>query len=189
MQAGFWAVFLGSCAMLAPPLSAQTNATFGEVIPLGGIPSDLVVDESRQQVYLVNSTAGRIDVYNYVTKTLTGSITVGTRPLGAAITADYSTLYVANHDSSTLSVIALSTGGLGAQVGPVMPPVPLPAKPQGVETELTGRAVICTDGSGTNSASNTPLLVFDPECAIERPGLQAVSFPPNPATLPGPSPR
>lgn len=168
--------------MLAPPLSAQTNATFGEVIPLGGIPSDLVVDESRQQVYLVNSTAGRIDVYNYVTKTLTGSITVGTRPLGAAITADYSTLYVANHDSSTLSVIALSTGGLGDQVGTVMQTVTLPAKPQGVETELTGRAVICTDGSGTNSASNT-LLVFDPN-APSSAQIQAVSFPPNPATPP-----
>lgn len=182
MQVSFWAVFLGSCVVLTPQMRAQTNATFGQVIALGGTPADMVVDESRQQVYLVNSTAGRVDVYNYVTNTVAGSINVGTRPLGAAMTADYSTLYVANHDSSTLSVIALSSGGLGATLGTVTQTVTLPAKPQGVETELTGRAVICTDGSGAGSASNT-LLVFDPTLPTGS-QLTAVTFPPNPATPP-----
>ncbi len=159
MQAAFLLTFFGTFALLAPALQAQTSATFGEVIALGGIPSDIVLDQSRQRLYLVNSTANRIDVFDYAGKSVIGSIAVGNRPLGAAMSVDNAFLYVANHDDSTLSVIALS--GSMSSVGAVTATVSLPAKPQGVETELSGRAVICTDGTGTGNVDNT-LLVFDP---------------------------
>lgn len=157
-------------------LRAQTSATFGEVIALGGTPSDVVLDESRQRLYLVNAPASRVDVYDYAAKQLIGSISVGLTPLSAAISMDGAFLYVTNHDSSSLSVINLSGST------PVAGTVSLPAKPQGVEVGADGRAVISTDGSGTNSASNT-LLIFDRTQASQNQVLP-VLFPPAPATPP-----
>ncbi|HXP86353.1 MAG TPA: hypothetical protein VN841_16620 [Bryobacteraceae bacterium] len=169
-------------AALVRPLGAQTAATFGEVIALGSTPADIVLDESRQRLYLVNSANSRVDVYDYAGKQMLGSIGVGTTPLGAAMSMDNSTLYVANHDSSNLSVINLSTGKFGSAVNSVA----LPAKPQGVAVGADGRAVICTDGSGTTSTANT-LLIFDSLQATAN-QLLAVPFPPPPATPPALAP-
>ena len=146
MQVAILLTFFGTFALIAPALQAQTSATFGEVIALGGIPSDMVLDESRQRLYLVNTAANRIDIWDYSGKSVIGSITVGNRPLGAAMSVDNAFLYVANHDDSTLSVITLS-GAMGSQ-GAVTATISLPAPPQGVEVELSGRVVICTDGNG-----------------------------------------
>ena len=183
MQLNFWSRFW-LCAVLGAILvqgaRAQTSATFGQVIPLGGTaPSDIVLDESRQRLYLVNSSAGLVNVYDYSAQALIGSISVGTTPLGAAMSMDNEFLYVANHDSSSLSVINLgSTSGVpGAGVT-----VSLPAKPQGVEVGADGRAVICTDGSGTSSTANT-LLIFDRTQATQN-QVQPVSFPPAAPTPP-----
>jgi DNA-binding beta-propeller fold protein YncE len=176
-------IFFGTFIIIVPRLRAQTSATFGEVISLGGIPSDIVLDESRQRLYLVNTTANRVDVFDYAGKSVIGSIAVGARPLGAAMSADNAFLYVANHDDSTLSMIGLNTSGVGsASLGSVIATVSLPASPQGVETELSGRVIICTDGSGTGNAANT-LLIFD---ATQPSGsqVQAVVFPPAAATPP-----
>jgi DNA-binding beta-propeller fold protein YncE len=167
---------------LAPGVRAQTSATFGEVIALGATPGDIVLDESRQRLYLVNTSNTRVDVYDYAGKSMLGSISVGQSPLGAAMSMDNTTLYVANHDSSNLSVINLNSGSFGAVVNTIA----LPAKPQGVAVGADGRAVICTDGSGTSSTSNT-LLVFDSLQAVSNQLLQ-VPFPPAPATPPALAP-
>ncbi len=179
-QAAILLTFFGTFALLAPALQAQTSATFGEVIALGGIPSDIVLDQSRQRLYLVNSTANRIDIFDYSAKSLVGSIAVGNRPLGAAMSADNAYLYVANHDDSTMSVIALS-GSMGS-LGAVSATIPLAAPPQGLETELSGRVVIGTDGTGTNNANNT-LLVYDPNQPSTS-NVQAVTIAPTAATPP-----
>ncbi|MCX6622511.1 MAG: hypothetical protein NTY38_15880 [Acidobacteria bacterium] len=93
-------------AVLLPALFAQsTKATFGKAISLGGTPSDIVLDELRNRLYLVNSAANRIDVYDYAAEHLLSSIPVGTTPVAAAMTPDGSTLYVTNTATSTLSVI------------------------------------------------------------------------------------
>jgi DNA-binding beta-propeller fold protein YncE len=157
---------------------AHAQATFGDVVRLGTTPSDIVLDESRSRLYLVNSSANSVQVWDYVQQTLLGSITVGARPLAAAMSMDNSTLYVTNHDSSTLSVISLAPSGLGAVINTVA----LPAEPEGVAVGLDGRAVICTDGSGTTSTLNT-LLIFDGTQAISQQVL-AVQFPPAAVTPP-----
>jgi DNA-binding beta-propeller fold protein YncE len=164
--------------ILSAGVCAQTSATFGEVMSLGGTPSDIVLDESRQRLYLVNGPGNRVDVYDYAAKTLIGSIEVGQAPLAAAMSFDNSLLYVANHDSATLSVIGLD----GQQLGSVLNTVPLPAKPQGVEVGVDGRVLICTDGTGTNNTNNT-LLMFDGGQASGNQVL-AVRFPPAPPTPP-----
>jgi YVTN family beta-propeller protein len=156
---------------------ANAQATFGDVVRLGTTPSDIVLDESRSRLYLVNSSANTVQVWDYVQQTLLGSIAVGTRPLAAAMSMDHSYLYVTNHDSSTLSVINLSAG-----YGAVINTVALPAQPEGVAVGIDGRAVICTDGSSTTSTLNT-LLIFDGTQAVSQQVL-AVQFPPAAVTPP-----
>jgi DNA-binding beta-propeller fold protein YncE len=95
---------------LRDPLCAQTGATFGDVIGLGGTPSDIVLDESRKRLYLVNANANRVDVWDYNAQALAGSIAVGLQPLAAAMSMDGALLYVTNNGSSSLSVIDLNSG-------------------------------------------------------------------------------
>jgi DNA-binding beta-propeller fold protein YncE len=184
MQVAILLTFFGTFALIPPALQAQTSATFGEVIALGGIPSDMVLDESRQRLYLVNTAANRIDIWDYSGKSVIGTITVGNRPLGAAMSVDNAFLYVANHDDSTLSVITLS-GAMGSQ-GAVTATISLPAPPQGVEVELSGRVVICTDGNGTGNVNNT-LLIYD-STQPSTSQVQAVTIPPPAATPPSLAP-
>jgi YVTN family beta-propeller protein len=161
-------------ALCAPAIFGQSSATFGEVIQLGVTPSDVVLDQSRQKLYFVNPSANRVDIYDYAAKAVSGYFLVGTNPLGAAISMDNAFLYVANHDSSTLSVIDLASGGIES--------IGLPAKPQGVAVGADGRALIATDGTGTSSTINT-LLIFD---GLQDPSSQVLSvpFPPTPPTPP-----
>ena len=140
--------------VLAPCLVAQTaGPSFGTVVALGGTPYDSVIDELRGRVYFVNSSAGRIDIYNYAAKRLAGNIRVGTFPTGAAMSMDGAFLYVTNTQSSTLSVIDLATDS-------VVVTVSLPARPEGVAVGIDGRVLVTTQGSGANNGNNT-LLIFD----------------------------
>jgi len=173
---------LNYCLRLAFILSlfagwVEAQATFGDVVRLGTTPSDIVLDESRQRLYLVNASANAVQVWDYNGQALLGSITVGTRPLAAAMSLDNSFLYVTNHDSSSLSVISLASG-----IGAVINTVSLPAQPEGVAVGADGRAVISTDGSSTTSTVNT-LLIFDGTQAANQQVL-AVQFPPAAVTPP-----
>jgi DNA-binding beta-propeller fold protein YncE len=174
LQFGFVlvAVFLGKT-------QAQTTATFGDVISLGTQPSDLVLDESRQRLYIVNTSANRVDIWDYSAQQIIGSIPVGQNPLACAISMDNTTLYVTNHDDSTLAIIDLTSSALSPNF------VSLPSKPQGVEVGADGRVLISTDGSGTAGTTNT-LLLFDGRQGSGNQVLPVVFQPPppTPPTLP-----
>lgn len=169
----------GGMVLGAMLVRAQVSATFGEVISLGGTPSDIVLDESRQRLYLVNASANRVDVWDYSAKTMLGSIDVGVQPLAAAMSMDNAFLYVTNHDSASISVIDLGSG-----IGTAISTVSLPGKPQGVEVGFDGRVLISTDGTGVNNLNNT-LLTFDRSQSGSQ-QVVAVQFsppPPTPASL------
>ncbi len=87
---------LGSLTASLRAQTTQQAATFGQIINLGYSPSDMVLDESRGLLYLVNTNSNRIDVVSTSTQKLVRSISVGTTPLAAAISPDNSTLYVTN---------------------------------------------------------------------------------------------
>ena len=157
-------------------LQAQTTgATFGDVISLGGTPSDVVLDEGRGKLYTVNSSANRIDIYDYANQQRAGSIGVGTRPLAAAMSMDGNLLYVTNNGSSTVSVVDLNSRG-------VVQTVTVPAKPEGVEVGADGRALICTQGTG--GTTQNVLYIFDRTQPLNQ-QLQAVPFSPPPPTPTG----
>src|SRR5579883_962776 len=155
---------------------AQTSATFGDVISLGTSPSDLVLDEARKRLYLINTQANRVDIYDYAGQSVIGSILVGLTPISGALSMDGTFLYVSNHDSSTLSIIDLTSSNPSAAF------VSLPAKPQGVEVGADGRVLISTDGNGTAGTSNT-LLIYDGRQGTSS-QVQPVAFPPPAATPP-----
>src|SRR5438445_12689830 len=98
--------FLFLCFLLSVRIccSQSTGATFGDVIRLGGTPSDIVLDESRGRLYLVNSNTNQVSVYDYVNNSLVSSVYVGTTHVAAAISMDFRYLYVSNNASASLSV-------------------------------------------------------------------------------------
>ena len=166
-----FAFIVFSLVLTAVPLAGQitTAADFGTVIPLGVTPSDMVLDLFRQQLYLVNSSTNRVDVFSTATNHLMGSIAVGRAPLAAAISMDASALYVTNSTDKTLSVI-----DLGMQK--VTQTISMPATPEGVEVGYDGRVLI-----STLSASGQTLLIFDP-AQMAGQQLTTVITPPPPST-------
>ena len=83
-------LILAAWAFSSAAMYGQTStaATFGTVIPLGGTPSDAVLDETRGRIYLVNDRANRVDVYSIPEKRVVTNVRVGTRPLAAAMSWD-----------------------------------------------------------------------------------------------------
>jgi len=153
---------------------AQTGgATFGEVIPLGGTPSDVVLDESRMRLYLVNQNANRIDIYDYAARRVIGQIQAGSRPVAAAMSPDNRFLYVTNNQTASLSVIDLATASTVRGVS-------LPAAPEGVEVGFDGRVLITTQGTADANNVNS-LVLYDPNQSAAQ-QVTAVSFPPPPPT-------
>ncbi|MCS7026131.1 MAG: hypothetical protein NZV14_15115 [Bryobacteraceae bacterium] len=163
-------------ALAQATFAQSVGATFGEVIQLGGTPSDIVLDETRGRLYLVNTAANRVDIFDYNEKRLIGSYPVGLQPLAAAISMDAKYLYVTNNAASTLSVI-----DLGLEL--VTQTVTLPARPEGVEVGADGRVLVSTQGTGVGNLNNT-LLIFDP-MQTQQNQVQPVQFPPPPPTPTG----
>ena len=61
-------------------------------------------------VYVVNSASNTVSVISSTTNTIIGPpVTVGTTPMGAAITPDNRWLYVVNHNDETVSIIDTTT--------------------------------------------------------------------------------
>lgn len=161
-----------------PALRSQTvAATFGEVIRLGMTPADIVLDESRGRLYLVNQNANRVEIWDYISRQRAGNIPTGRGPLAAAMSMDNAYLYVTNAGTSaapdaTLTVVSLADNS-------IVTTVPLPARPQGVETGADGRVLICTLGTGPNNAANT-LLIYDRLQSSQQ--VFAVPVPPAPTS-------
>jgi len=123
--------FILCSAVVCQAQQQAPTATFGSIIGLGGTPSDIVLDELRGRLYLVNNHSNKVDIYGIAEKALIGSIPVGLIPLSGAISMDGAYLFVTNQQSSSLSVIDLSTRS-------VVQTVTLPAAPQGVEVGADG---------------------------------------------------
>ena len=157
-----------------------TGATFGDVVSLGGTPSDIVLDELRQRLYLINNNSNRVDIFDYQGNAVVGSIPVGVTPLAGAISMDNRWLYVTNNGNATLSVIDLNTNQ-------VTQSVPLPSKPEGVEVGADGRALVSMIGSGVVAGvPQGTLAVYDRNLQSGQQVLpvQVPALPSTPAPLP-----
>jgi hypothetical protein len=158
--------------------SALLSATFGTATgPSGGASyTDIVLDEARSQLYLVNSANNKVDIYNTKSKAFGASVPVPSQPLAAALswpvngTSRY--LYVTAYANSKLYQIDLSKS----------PPVVSASisilyNPEGVAVGADGRVLVTTIGPGANNSVNT-LFLFDPTAN----SLASISLPLPPPT-------
>jgi uncharacterized protein (TIGR03437 family) len=160
-------------AAWTPSLAA---AVFGSATVLMGSGSDLVLDESRARLYVVNSVQNRVEIYSTSQQRLLTPVTVGSNPISAALSRDSKTLYVSCYDDSTLQAIDLDALSVRKAVS-------LPAGPEGVAVAGDGRVLITT--AGDSNGANT-LMIFNPVTGI----LNAVPVTPpapTPPQLPAPS--
>ncbi|MCL4402937.1 MAG: hypothetical protein M1436_09795, partial [Acidobacteria bacterium] len=150
--------------------------TFGTVVARPEGFADIVLDEGRRRLYLVNSTAGTVDVYNAATNPPSRgtSIRVGAQPLSAAMSRDGKILYVTCYNDALLDVIDLDRQTVVQRVA-------LTAKPEGVAVGADGRVLIGTIGTGQGQAS---LIIFDPkEDAAHSQSTVIITPPSTPAPL------
>jgi DNA-binding beta-propeller fold protein YncE len=105
------------------------GATFGTVVPHTLPVADLVLDEARKRVYLVNTYENQVDVYSTATNPPSSSTSVKTSatPLAIAMSRSGKFLYVACYDASTLDIIDLTSASFSKTS------VTLAAKPEGVQ--------------------------------------------------------
>jgi uncharacterized protein (TIGR03437 family) len=157
-------------------LAAQTAATFGTPIPAPGNLQDIVLDEGRGKLYLVDNAGNQVEVYSIPDQKFLPPIAVGQQPVSAAMSPDGRFLFVTNFGSSTLSVVDLNAAG-------TVNTISLPAPPEGVAVGFDGRVLITTIGTGSAATPVNTLLVFDPS---QVPGSPAQL---TPVTAPPPAPQ
>src|SRR5262245_63574568 len=83
------------------------GATFGTVTAALGA-ADIVLDQPRGRLYLINSNLNRVQVYSIAQRTFLASITTGTQPLAGSMSPDGRFLYVTCYAQASLNVIDLS---------------------------------------------------------------------------------
>src|SRR2546425_5823082 len=150
------------------------GATFGSVTAALGA-ADLVLDEGRGRLYLINSNLNRVQVYSIAQRTFLPSITTGTQPLAGAMSRDGKFLYVTSYAQASLNVIDLDRSTVTRRVS-------LPANPESVAVGADGRALITTIGTGQNNQFNT-LLIYDPAASLGA-EIAVVLVGPTPAATP-----
>src|SRR5258708_29159602 len=132
--------------------SVSFAATFGTVVPVLGGDSDLVRDEGRGRLYLVNTVQNRVEVYSIAQRCLLTPVPTDRSPLSAAISVSHKFLYVTSRDASALDIIDLDALALADHVA-------LPAQPEGLAVGGDERVIISTIGTGGTANS---LIIFDP---------------------------
>jgi uncharacterized protein (TIGR03437 family) len=159
--------------------SAQ-GATLGKVVPLLGGSADIVLDETRNQLYLTSSTENYVQVYSIAKQTFLTPIPTDQTPLSAAISRSGTNLYVTCYNSQVLDVINLNTLTVTAQIN-------LPAKPEGVAVGSDERVLISTTGNGATDL----LMIYNPSptAATALTSISVTLSTPTAPTFPPPSGR
>ena len=94
-------------------------ATFGTVVPHAQPLADLVIDEGRKRLYVVNTYSSTVEVYatNVSPPRQTNTIKTALTPLSLALSRETPNpryLYVACYDGSTLDIIDLNSANFSS---------------------------------------------------------------------------
>jgi uncharacterized protein (TIGR03437 family) len=157
-------------------------ATYGTVVSHPQPLADLVIDEARRRLYVVNTASNQVEVYatNVNPPRQTNIIKTEATPLAVAMSRSGRYLYVACYDASALDVVDLSTTTFTTRS------VTLSAKPQGLAVGFNEKVLISTIGTGTGA---NVLVTYDPTVDASQ-ALAAITVtPPAPVapTLPPPN--
>lgn len=152
------------------------GATFGTVTPVVGGVADIVLDEGRQRLYLVNTNRNQVEVYSIQQRRFLTPIPVEQQPLAAAISRNGAVLYVTSHVGTSLNIINLETLAVTSRIS-------LPARPEGVAVGSDERVLISTVGTGAGNVFNV-LLIYDPFAPAGGQAIIPVTVPPPPPANP-----
>jgi len=173
---------LGSLILLALPSLA---ATFGTVVPHTSPLADIVLDEARNRLYVLNATVNppKVEIYNVTTKPPspalgTSSIVVDAEPLSMAMSRSGQYLYVACYSAASLDVIDLTKL---AKVNTVR----LSANPESVAVGFDETVLISTIGTSTGQGV---LTVYNPNAVAANSLLSIVVAPTAPTAPTAPPP-
>ncbi len=152
-------------------VSALGAATLGTVVPVSGGAADIVLDEARGRLYLVNTTRNQVEIYLIASRRFLAAIPVEPVPLSAAMSRSGRFLYVTSHAGTSLNIIDLDRLAVTDRLS-------LPARPEGVAVGADERVLITTVGTGSNNQTNI-LLIYDPN-ADGTQALRSVTVTPPP---------
>src|SRR5260370_38490079 len=82
------------------------GATFGTVTPALGA-ADMVLDQARERLYLINSNLNRVQVYDIARRAFLSAILTSTQPLAGALSPDGKFLTFPCFAQASLNVIDL----------------------------------------------------------------------------------
>ncbi|MEK7404326.1 MAG: hypothetical protein AAB225_04390, partial [Acidobacteriota bacterium] len=154
-------------------VSACLAATFGTIVPVTGALFDIVLDEPRGRLYLVNPVYNRVEVYSIVQRRFLSPIATDARPISAALAPSGKFLYVTCYDGTSLNAIDPDSMAVVKRVS-------LPARPEGVAVGGDERVLMTTIGTGPNNSAST-LLIYDPAAVATQAISNVVIAPPPPA--------
>ncbi len=188
MRILFWIGLLAALMAVSPQAWAQVtgqDATLGTVVgPItqGGVnyliggASDLILDEGRARLYLINTGQRRVEVYSLTQRRFLATVQTDATPISGALSRDNSVLYVTCFDGSSLNLIDLESLAVVRKVS-------LPAKPEGIAVGADDRILITTIGTGQNNAANV-LLLFNPSEESTTSAVQNLLVTPGPPPSP-----
>jgi len=135
---------------------------------------DLLLDETRQRVYIANSGYNRVEVFDIRRQRLIDPIEVGQLPHSMAMSLDGNTLYVGNTGGESISIVDLDARRVAGEVQ--FPALPRPGnqaviRPLALGMSLSGLQFIMSNGGLWRVVGNT---------ATPRPASSIIS--PNSAT-------
>ena len=143
-----------------------------------GQPWGICTHKNGQRAYVALGTAtgGEVVFINTLSNSVQGTVTVGQNPFGLDVTPDGRKLYVANQNSSTVSVIDTTTSQVIATVGVGFSPTRVAITPDGSKAFVTnkGSNSVTVVDTMTNSALTTLPVGKEPVgVAISRDGKTA----------------
>ncbi len=162
--------------LLAAIAFPSAAATFGTVVTHAQPLADLVLDEARQRIYVVNTDANAVEVYSTSANPprLTATIPTGATPLAAALARSGQSLYVACYGASAIDIVDLTSSSFATTS------VALAAKPQGIAVGFNELVLISTIGTG---AGADVLITYNPAASANN-SLSAISIGPLAPTAP-----
>ncbi len=162
--------------LLALGALSSLGATFGTVVSHPQPLADLVLDEARRRLYVVNTASNQVEVYatNVNPPRLTATIKTDATPLSAALSRSGRYLYVACYSASALDIIDLSTSTFTARS------VTLAASPEAVAVGFNEKVLISTIGTGTGQSV---LITYDPAADAAH-ALQSIAIAPAAPSVP-----
>ena len=169
-------MFARALLMLVLGVAPSCCATFGTVVTHAQPLADLVLDEARQRIYLVNTEANQVEVYATNTNPphLVATIPTGETPLAAALSRSGNSLYVACYNASAMDIVNLTSSSYATTS------VALSAKPQGIAVGFNETVLISTIGTGTGASV---LVTYNPAATANN-GLQSLVIAPPAPTAP-----